>query len=369
MGECLAEAQEHSDRFGPIDVLRGWVILLMALDHIRGFVAPSGANPTDWDTATFAFFLVRWVTHLCAPTFIFLMGVSAALRYRKKPDDMQSFLIKRGLWLILLELTWVSFSWSWDITQSNLGVLWSLGGAMLLLAPVIHLPAKWLATAGGLLVVGLELANVQIDGPLRILFQPTSVAVFGHRVGGAYVLLPWFGVALLGWGVAHWLVSASQSTLQRVGAALLLAFVVYRTPGATDPDPWVAQASPLMTVADFLNPSKYPPSICFVLMTLGAAALVLSVSMRSHGQIMNTVQTFGRVPMFVYLIHLPVAHLMGNAYAWLVYGTARVPATESVSVPFILGAWAVLLVVIWPLCKHWDQLKRGRPQWAWLRYL
>ena len=124
-----------------------------------------------------------------------------------------------------------------------------------------------------------------------------------------------------------------------------------------------------MTVADFLNPSKYPPSICFVLMTLGAAALVLSVSMRRHGQIMNTVQTFGRVPMFVYLIHLPVAHLMGNAYAWLAYGSVRVPATEPVSVSLILFAWMVLLVAIWPLCVRWDQLKRGHPEWRWIRYL
>ena len=369
MAGPVTEARPGADRLAPIDVLRGWVIVLMVLDHIRGFLAPSGANPTDWETTTFAFFLVRWVTHLCAPTFIFLMGVSAALRYRKKPDDMRMFLIKRGLWLILLELTWVSFSWSWDITQSNLGVLWSLGGAMLLLAPVIHLPPKWLAAAGGLLLVGLEMANVQIDGPFRILFQPASSSVLGHRVGGAYVLLPWFGVALLGWGVAPWLVTASRAVMRRLGMVLLFGFALYRGPSWTDPDPWAPQSTWSMTLADFLNPSKYPPSLCFLLLTLGVAALVFAVSMRAHGQLMNMLQTVGRVPMFVYLIHLPMAHLMGNVFAWIAHGTARVPATEGVSIALIVGAWLVLLALLWPVCRRWDGLKQEHREWAWLRYL
>jgi len=351
-------------------VLRGLVIVLMALDHVRGFVAPSGADPTNWETTTFAFFLVRWVTHLCAPTFVFLMGVGAALRYQHKAEDMRSFLVKRGLWLIVLEVTWVSFAWSWDITRTNLGVLWSLGGAMILLAPFVRVPHRWLACWGGVLVVGLEFANIQpAAGPLRILFQPTSMNVFGHSVGGAYVLLPWFGVALLGWGLGPWLTQARPKVLLRTGLGMLVGFCAYRSLQWTDPDVWASQSRWSMTTADFLNPSKYPPSICFLLLTLGVALLLLAGPARGRGGISSVIQTFGRVPMFFYLIHLPFAHLVGNAYAWLSHGTARVPGTEMLSIATILIAWFVVVLLLWPVCTRWDAFKRSRRDLKWLRYL
>ncbi len=357
-------------RVGSLDVLRGLVIVLMALDHVRGFVAPAGMNPTNWETTTFAFFLVRWVTHLCAPTFVFLMGVGAALRYRSKPDDTRTFLLKRGVWLIALEVTWVSFSWSWDISKTNLGVLWSIGGSMMLLAPFVALRARSIAIMGALMVVGLEVLNFQPEfGPVRILFQPTSMNVFGHSVGGAYVLLPWFGVASLGWGLAPWLVGASRPQLARAGWMMLAAFASYRSLQWTDPDGWAQQGRWDMTVADFLNPSKYPPSICFVLLTLGAAVVLLAGPARRMGRAAQMLQTFGRVPMFFYLVHLPMAHLLGNGYAWVVYGSSRVPSTEPLSIATILISWLGLVFLLWPVCVRWDALKRARRDLKWLRYL
>ena len=137
-----------SRRHTPLDWLRGLVIILMMLDHVRGFLAPMGANPTDLESTTVGFFLVRWVTHLCAPVFVFLMGVSAALRLAVKSEDTPGFLAKRGLWLILLEISWVSFCWSWDWTATYLGVLWALGGSMVLLGMIARLPGRLVAVGG-----------------------------------------------------------------------------------------------------------------------------------------------------------------------------------------------------------------------------
>jgi uncharacterized membrane protein len=342
----------------------------MALDHVRGFVAPSGANPTDWDTTTFGFFSVRWVTHLCAPIFVFLMGVGASLRHQVKPSDSRSFMLKRGLWLIALEISWVSFCWTWDVTRTNLGVLWSLGGSMVLLAPLVRLRHSHLAWAGLFLIVGLEIANFQpANGPLRILVQPTSMTVFGHSIGAAYVLLPWFGVALLGWGLGPRLMSVSTRTLCSAGLAMLALFGVLRWLAWTDPDPWSTQTRWAMTLADFLNPSKYPPSVCFVLMTLGVGGLILAGPARGKGRLSTVLQTFGRVPMFFYLLHLPLAHLLGNLYAWLRYDTSRVPGTEPLSILTILLAWCVVVLLLWPICTRWDALKRKRRDLRWLRYL
>jgi len=342
----------------------------MALDHVRGFVAPAGSDPTNWESTTFAFFLVRWVTHLCAPTFVFLMGVGAALRYQNKPTDTRLFLLKRGVWLILLEVTWVSFCWSWDIEKTNLGVLWSIGGSMILLAIFMGRSHRLMVCSGALLIVGLEVSNIQPEpGFTRILFQPSTVTVLGHKVGGAYVLFPWFGVALLGWGLAPWIAAASSRALTRAGAAVLSLFLVYRALQWTDPDAWRLQSHWSMTVADFLNPSKYPPSVCFVLLTLGVAVLILAGPARGQGRLAEMLRIFGRVPMFFYLLHLPVAHLLGNGYAWLLHGVTRVPGTEPLSISVILCAWLLLVFLLWPVCVRWDAFKRRRRDLKWLGYL
>jgi uncharacterized membrane protein len=359
-----------SKRHEPFDVLRGLVIVLMALDHTRGFIQPEGANPTDWSATTMPFFLVRWVTHLCAPSFVFLMGVGAYLRHQKRGNESTSFLFKRGIWLIFLEMTWISFCWTWDPTQTYLGVLWALGGSMVILSALVRIPARWVTAIGLGIIIGLEgLAIQPPNGFIRILFQPGSMEVFGHSIGSAYALLPWFGVAALGWGLAPWLIRASSRALGAAGASLLLFFTAYRSLQWTDPNPWESQSSLAMTAADFLQPSKYPPSVCFLLLTLGIAALVLARPARGTGTIVQKLTLLGRVPMFFYLLHLPLAHALANAWAWLMYNTARVPNTEAVSVPTILIACTLVVVLLWPLCVRWDSFKRQRRDLWWVHYL
>lgn len=359
-----------SRRHTPLDWMRGLVIVLMTLDHLRGFIAPSGANPTDLGSTTLAFFLVRWVTHLCAPVFVFLMGVSAAIRLSAKPDGTRAFLVKRGVWLIALEVSWISFCWSWDWSATYLGVLWALGGSMVLLSLVTQVSGWLVAVGGGGMLVLLEVVPVHPSpGFFQLWFQPGAMTILGHRIGGAYALLPWFAVAAVGFGLSRGIVNAGRRTLLAAGITMLSAFILLRSVAGTDPDPWTTQATPLMTVADFVNPSKYPPSLCFVLLTLGVGALLLSGPARGQGWLSRVLQVYGRVPMFVYLVHLPLAHLMGNAYASLLYGAARVPADQPVSVPVILGAWVLLVVLLYPLCAWWDGLKRRHRERAWLSYL
>jgi len=267
-------------------------------------------------------------------------------------------------------VTWISFSWGWDVTHTYLGVLWALGGSMVLLALFVGLPSVWMATLGGALIVGLEVLAINPNpGFAQILFQPGSMMILGHKVGSSYALLPWFGVAALGWGLAPWLVGASKRALAVAGTGALGSFALYRGLQWTDPDPWTVQSRLGLTVADFLNPSKYPPSLCFVLLTLGVALLLLAGPVRQMGPINRVLNVFGRVPMFFYLLHLPLAHLLANGFSWLVYGASRVPNTEAVSIPTILVAWATVVALLWPICVRWDQLKQQRRDVWWLRYL
>lgn len=357
-------------RLAHLDALRGLAIVVMALDHIRGFIAPLGADPTNFEQTTEWFFLIRWVTHLCAPTFVFLMGVSAYLRYSKNDTGFRRFLVQRGLWLIALEVTWVSFSWTWDVTHTVLGVLWALGGSMVLLSTLLWLPSKFLVGLGAALIVGLELLSFHPEpGFIQLLFQPGHMVLFGHKVGSSYALLPWFGVALLGWGLGNWVSTGRPEVLFKTGIAGLFTFAGYRWFQWTDPDPWATQSRLGLTVADYLNPSKYPPSICFVLLTLGCALVLLAGPMRRPSAINRVLKVFGRVPMFFYLLHLPLAHLVGNGFAWVVFGSSRVPATEAVSLPTIVTGWAVVVCILWPICTRWDQFKQSRRDLWWLRYL
>ena len=357
-------------RHRAFDELRGLVILLMTLDHVRAFVAPADADPMNWESTSLGFFLVRWVTHLCAPTFVFLMGAAAALRNRARPEDTRRFLLTRGLWLIALEATWVSFSWSWDPTQTYFGVLWALGGSMILLAGLTTLPAWAMLVLGLGVIGGLEWVQPRPDSVwVGILVHPGSAAAFGHTIRCAYPLLPWFGAAAVGWSVAMPLRNARPAQLATAGMGMLVAFALYRGGAVSDPNPWGTQGAAAMTVADFLSPSKYPPSIAFYLLTLGAGVLILAGAHRRKGAVSETIVRMGRVPMMFYLLHLPLAHALGNTLAWLGHGQSRVPASEPVRIWVILVAWAIVVAALIPVCTRWDALKRRRRDLWWLRYL
>ena len=358
-------------RFATLDVLRGLVIVLMALDHVRGFIQPLGLNPENLDNTTVPFFLSRWVTHLCAPVFVFLMGVGAGLRASRKPEGTTHYLLSRGLWIVFLEVTVVSFSFSWDISRTYLGVLWALGGSMVLLAGLHRLGHRVLLSLGLLITVGLAILPVT-SGFLGFgfLFVPRTIDVLGHTVHEAYALIPWFAVAAVGWGGSRWITRAPPLRLGQVGLGMIALFAMLRVWQWGDPRPWQLQEQGMwMTAASFLNPSKYPPSLLYLLLTLGIALLILGRPAQRDGPISRWLQMLGRVPLFFYILHLPLAHLLAGAWAWAVYDRSRVPEGTPLSMLTILAAWVAVVLILTPACRYWHGLKERRSDLWWIRYL
>lgn len=361
---------EPRARHAPIDALRGLVIVLMALDHVRGFVTPAGANPTDLDSTTLGFFLIRWLTHLCAPVFVLLMGAGAALRHDARPDGTVRFLLSRGLWLIALELTWVSFSWSWNPSSRYLGVLWALGASMVLLVSLTRLP-RWTGVALGLGgTAALALASIAPGTPgTAFWLHGGTLQALGQTVRASYAALPWFFVAALGWGASRWLTTAPRRQLGLAGLASIGLGLGLRGLRVGDPRPWSHQEAAVTTTIDFLHLEKYPPSMVYLLVFVGAGLLLLAWPLPGDGPLRAWLQTLGRVPMFFYLVHLPVAHLGGNALAWLWFDVPRIPGEQPVRVWLVLLAWVLLVAVLTPLSAAWGRLKRRRRDLWWLAYL
>jgi uncharacterized membrane protein len=279
--------------------------------------------------------------------------------------------LKRGIWIVFLEVSWISFSFFWSFSLTYLGVLWALGGAMILMAPLTRLPHKVMLTAGLVLTLSFDLfaPSGDISG-VGFLFGPTRIMLAGHPVQESYALLPWLAVAMVGWGLGPWMVRASARQILGLGAGCLSVFLVLRGLTLGDPSAWTSQSrGTAFTVMDFMNPSKYPPSLAFLLLTLGAAFLLLGSFARREGVINRCLQLFGQVPLFFYLLHLPLTHALANAWAWSMYGQARVPGTVAVSFTVIVGCWAIALALLWPASKAWLNLKRAHPEKRWLRYL
>jgi uncharacterized membrane protein len=357
-----------------IDLLRGGVIAFMALDHTRDFFQPLGASPEDLSTTSAAFFLTRWISHFCAPTFVFLAGVAVALYSQRRPrSEALRFLITRGLWLMVLEGTWVSFSWYFDFEFTHLGVLWAIGGAMVLLGAVAWLPRRAVGVIGLALTLLLHLFPVSGGLPLLgPLCQPSGVELFGHKFHLSYAVVPWFGVMACGFGFADWLAEPTKRRhLLWIGGVAVLAFVALRAlNGYGDPAPWSPhERGSWATAAAFFNPSKYPPSLMFQLMTLGLALPLVPLLARWKGPSSQALLVFGQVPMFFYLLHLPLIHALGILHAYLRYGDTHIPADEPLSLLLIYGAWLALLAMLWPACFAWRALKRSRRDWWWLSYL
>ena len=367
---------QQAGRIAPIDRLRGLVLVVMALDHCRDFVAPSGVSPENLETTTLGFFAVRWVTHFCAPVFLLLAGTGAALSDQRSGDRRATarWLATRGLWLMFLEVTWMNFMWFFNVHQIHLGVLWAIGGSMVLLAGFLALGAGrtllGLVGAGGL--VGLAIWPVSKGAALAFLFQPMwfeNSPFGGLTVMSVYVVVPWFLVMALGWWAAHFLSMHPRGTAL-AGVGLFGLFLVLRLWHLVpESAPWEGHERGLsITLVDFLNPQKYPPSLLFVLMTLGPALALLPLLQKANGRLGAVLETFGRVPLFFYLLHVPLYHLAGIVQAQGRFGVSRVPGDEPVSYLWLFGVWLLILLLLWPVCVWWRGVK-GRRRESWVRFL
>ena len=384
-------------RLDSIDALRGLVMVLMALDHTRDFFhfgAIHGHDPLDFQQTTPALFFTRWITHFCAPTFIFLAGMGAYLtgtRGRSR-RELSWFLLTRGLWLILLEITFVQWAgWRFgingDFHQAN--VIWAIGWSMLALAALVHLPVAAVTTFGIVMITthnafdGIKTSTLGAWGPLwTVLHEGGTVDLGGgHKLAVGYPLIPWIGVIAAGYGCAHGLMRtpiSRRAWLLRLGVALTAAFVALRLSNLYgDARLWSVQSTLLATLYSFLHCVKYPPSLGYLLMTLGPALIVLGLLDRRTPGWMRPLLNFGRVPMFFYLLHLPLVHglaVLSASWRWgradWLYGAtpADPPADAGFGLFGTYLAWSVCSVLLFFACRWFANLKRRRRD-AWLNYL
>jgi len=389
-----------TSRIESIDLLRGIVMIIMALDHVRDYFHADAFlyDPTDMSKTSVILFFTRWITHFCAPIFIFLAGTSSFLvGLRRSKQELSMFLLKRGLWLVFLELTIVNFAWFFNIQFSlvTLFVIWALGIGMIVLAGAIHLPLKLTLAIGFVMIIGHNaLDNFRVDGEgsdavlwsIVHVFQGFSLSE-SYSLFVGYPLVPWVGVMLLGYcfGVFYQPSYNQQSRkkiLLYIGSATVLLFVVIRLiNGYGDPHPWLSQPNPVFTVLSFLNVTKYPPSLLYVLMTLGPAILFLAISENYFGSISQSVKVLGRVPMFYYLLHLYLIHLLaivaaiftGYEVSDMVFDTWVTNSPNLVGYGFNLWVvyvvWIGVVVILYPLCKWYDTYKAAQRTKWWLSYL
>jgi uncharacterized membrane protein len=390
-------------RIQSVDALRGAIMMLMAIDHIRDYVAQSAMQflPTDLTRTTAAIFLTRWVTHFCAPVFLLTAGLGAFFwisRGHRSKRELSHFLLTRGVWLIFLELTVLRLILLSQISVHGnpliLMILWAIGLSMITLAGLIYLPLPFLA---GLSIAIISLHNL-LDGVSAerfgraawmwdILHQQDVLTFLGVKFAIAYPVLPWIGVMAGGYclgSVFSWDASRRQRFLKRLGFALSVAFVVVRAINIYgDPAPWSRQSSSLFTILSFLNTTKYPPSLDFLLMTLGPALAALGWLERFHFSFTNPLIVFGRVPFFYYGAHLLVAHLIAIAMNFLRYGPTSflLIAPPSMGSPrelfppdygfplwTVYVVWVVVLLLLYPACGWFARLKQRRHD-RWLSYL
>lgn len=408
-------AKPERRRIDSIDLLRGIVMVIMMLDHTRDFIHADflrGLQPENLETTTTAVFFTRWITHFCAPVFVFLAGAGAyqQLIRGKSKGDLSKFLVTRGLWLILLELTLVRFGVFFSLDYRFLGflqVIWVIGISMIIMAALIHLPLKVIG-AFGIAMIFLHnlLDRIQVtgwNGPESaipstwskvwiLLHQPFAafpvLPIMSPVIVVIYNIIPWVGVMAAGYafGSIYKMDAARRRRwLVVMGGTATALFLVLRTINLYgDPSRWSSQKNLIFTVLSFLNTSKYPPSLLFLLMTLGPALLALAVfesGINVLGPLRRPLVTFGRVPLFFYLLQWYTAHLLAIALGWL-FGqpvswqwespvdkfTHPPPAGIGFSLWVVYLCWLTGILLLYPLCKWFAGVKARRRDW-WLSYL
>jgi uncharacterized membrane protein len=387
-------------RIESIDLLRGLIMIVMALDHVRDYFHAGAfvSDPLDLNTTTPVLYFTRWITHYCAPLFMFLSGASASLVGQRKGNAyLTRFLITRGLWLIFLELTVVCFAWFFNptFTTQLLGVIWALGFSMIFLAGFIHLP-KWLIVSIALVMVfGHNLLDgVQANSSTAASFGWSVLHQFNFfnfgafTIIAAYPLIPWIGVMALGYCLGG--IYKKEEDAQKRKRFLLLLGVISVVLFAAlrysnvygDPFKWTEQPSGLYTIFSFLSVTKYPPSLLYLLVTIGPGLIFLAITENVNGSVARRIKTIGRVPMFYYLAHLYLIHISaliaavasGRSWTDMVnFGTWITGESKLQGYGFSLGityaVWAVLVIVLYYLCKRYDRYKSSHREKWWLSYL
>ncbi|MFN8278679.1 MAG: heparan-alpha-glucosaminide N-acetyltransferase domain-containing protein [Saprospiraceae bacterium] len=383
-------------RVESIDLLKGLVMVIMALDHIRDYFHYSAFffDPGDPTQSTLPIFFTRFITHFCAPTFSFLAGVSAFLLGQKKSrTELSSFLVKRGAWLILIEMTIVNFGWYFDIYFRSPGllVIWCLGISMIILAALIHLSRKAILLVSLIIIAGHNLLDtVHFNGSVlwSILHEFAFFKITeGVEFAVIYPLIPWIAVMSLGYYFGAFYVQTIEAEKRKrlfniIGVLALIAFAILRyTNLYGDPMPYKDYGSIDQNLISFFNPSKYPSSLEYLLMTLGAAFIFLANTENLKGRVVSFFSTFGRVPFFYYILHLYFIHLLAcivaeyTGFGWktliLEDWVTESPNLKGYGFPLwvVYVVWVFVILALYPICKKFDVYKQNHRDKWWLSYL
>jgi uncharacterized membrane protein len=387
-------------RIYSIDVLRGAVMIIMALDHVRDFFhyTASTDSPTNLLTTTPLLFFTRWITHFCAPVFIFLAGISAYLMGQKKTKKaLSSFLVKRGIWLVLVEIGIVTLAWTYNPFYNLLilQVIWAIGISMIILGLMIWLPVNVILISGLLIICFhnmLDYAEISRDGHVGLIWELAHHGNFklitlapDHYILIAYAFLPWTGIMLTGYGLGRifttrFTPAGRRTVLYAMGSAFLFLFIVLRSVNHYgDPSHWYMQRNQFFSWLSFINLTKYPPSLDYIALTVGVAMIVLGLLDRISKDSFSFVRVFGRVPFFYYVLHLYIIHAM-TVILFFIQGY---PATDIAPQhsPFMFRPdrfgfglasvyliWAAIILILYPFCSWYDQYKSTHKKW-WLSYL
>jgi uncharacterized membrane protein len=375
-------------------------MIIMALDHVRDYFNADAFlyDPLDLNKTTLALYFTRWITHFCAPIFVLLAGTSAFLSgQRKTKKQLAFFLLTRGIWLMILEETFVNFEWFFN-THFNFfifGVIWVLGLCMIILAGLIFLPRKLILIFGLIMVAGHNLLDktvVQENDTLGFfwgMLHQQRLFALGHvHIAEFYHLIPWVGVMALGYCLGELFAAdfdpiKRRKILLRIGISCWILFIIIRSINVYgNLYPWTTQASPLLTLLSFLKIHKYPPSLDYLLVTEGFAMIFLSATENISNRFTKFISVYGRVPMFYYLCHLLLIH-MGAMLAAVLTGyhwydmvsfddwITELPRFKGYG--FGLGAvyliWIALILILYPLCRKYDSYKSRHKEKWWLSYL
>ncbi|MFY0606097.1 MAG: DUF1624 domain-containing protein [Cyclobacteriaceae bacterium] len=390
------EEMLRKKRIESIDFLRGLVMVIMVLDHVRDFFHADAFlyDPTDVTQTTPILFFTRFITHFCAPVFVFLAGTSAFfVGTRLTKPELSKWLLKRGIWLIIVELTIMKFGWAFklDYSTSVLQVIWALGVSMIFLALFIHLPKRMMITLSLVAVFGHNLVdNFQPDNfstLWAILHVMRPINIFGASFFAAYPLIPWIFVMCLGYHFGA-LYKSDFSAPKRakiilgIGLACVVLFVIMRAfNNFGEPKPWSTQESLIYTFLSFFEVSKYPPSLLYLLITLGPSLILLAVSEKWRGKFHQALVVIGRVPMFYYILHVYVIHVLAVFGAMI----SGYPASSMIidlfvtltpelkgygfNLGVVYGIWFALVVAMYPMCRWYNEYKTSNRDKWWLSYL
>lgn len=395
----LASTLTQKQRIASIDLVRGIVMIVMALDHTREFfhVDASLFNPTDLTRTSTILFFTRWVTHFCAPTFVFLSGLSAGLQLkRKSKKELSWFLFTRGLWLIVIELIVMRFGFTFNFYFDVVffEVIYTIGASMMFLSLLVFLPRQAVLVIGLILIFGHDALTAIRISPgetgytlWTLLMQVGFISVDNsHGIFVSYPVIPWLGIMLAGYGTAHLYTDFPPQKRKRIlriaGATAVALFVVIRFTNVFAPlDSWAVQDNAWFTVLSFINCTKYPVTALFTLMILGPVLIILSVTEDARGWIAEKITVFGRVPLFYFIVHFYVLHIAALVTHLIVSGKSlheidfHVSAglggiAPGVGYPLVWTyiIWILVVIALYPLCNRYNRFKSTHT-YPWLSYL